>query len=131
MAWFQRKGPKRAGDPATPDGPIDEPSTDTVGNPILMRQAGPEPRHSAPETGITRAERRMLEFVADGRVGRTDTGTAKSSFWRIDGAFATGTKGMMLDWLLEQGYIAVGQRVRVVSSVVVTDEGERILAEGH
>lgn len=126
--WFKR-------DREQPD-PL---PTDTVGNPIIRRGAdrhaadgseGQDPRHSAPEAGLTRAERRMLEFVADKRVERTETGSARSSFWRVDRGFATDTKGSMLDWLREQGYIEVGARVRVTSPVTLTATGRAQLTDG-
>jgi hypothetical protein len=52
----------------------------------------------------------MLHFVAEGRIACTSTGGAAGAFWRADGAFATVTKAMMLDWLLEQDYITEDRR---------------------
>ena len=129
MAWFRRtKQPGQDEQPADPDGPIE--STDTVGNPIIERRRG---RHVAdavaeePSALPSRAEHRMLQLVAEGRVARTATGGAAAAFWRVDGAFATGTKSMMLDWLHEQGYIADGRRGRVAVDAVLTDAGLAVL----
>jgi len=105
------------------------PSTDTVGNPIIERRG----RHAAdapveePVELPSRAEHRMLQFVAEGRVARTTTGGAAGAFWRVDGAFATGTKAMMLDWLLEQGFITEGRRGRVAVEAVLTAPGLAVL----
>ncbi|MFD1722986.1 hypothetical protein [Amnibacterium endophyticum] len=131
MAWFRRgKGSDepRAGD-------VERPAehTDTVGNPIIERRRGRHAAEAAPAEAVddgtpsalpSRAEHRMLQFVAEGRVARTTTGAA---FWRVDGAFATGTKSMMLDWLLEQGYVADGPRGRVATDTVLTDSGLAVL----
>ena len=151
MSWFGRaKGPRRIGTPvdaaveAEPavhadrpvpfeSGPFTAPesrleSTDTVGNPIVQRQAREAgARHAAPDAGPTRAEHRMLQFVAEGRVARTATGGAAAAFWRIDGAFATGTKAMMLDWLFAEGYVELGKRGRVTAEAVLTTEGRSVL----
>lgn len=123
MAWFRRS--KEADEPPDPDGPIED--TDTVGNPIIERRRG---RHAAESTEgpppalPSRAEHRMLQLVAEGRVARTTTGAA---FWRVDGAFATGTKAMMLDWLLDQGFVEDGPRGRVAADAVLTDAGLAVL----
>lgn len=130
MAWFGKKNQNKDA-PATP--PTPDPEVDTVGNPIIDRSAEREgdARHAAPDAGMTRAERRMLEFVDEGRISRTVMGSAKASYWRVDGAFATGTKATMLDWLLEQGYIEIGEKVRVAAPVTVTAAGRDILTEGQ
>ena len=118
MALFRR--PRRTSEAGESD-----PGTDTVGNPIVGRQA--DARHAAPEAGPTRAELRMLQFVTENRIVRTVMSNAAAEFWRVDGAFATGTKAMMLDWLLSEGYIEIGERVRISAPVVLTDRGYELL----
>lgn len=102
-----------------------EPDTDTVGNPVV-RRSGQEARHAAPEAGPTRAELRMIRFVVDGRVART-VSSASTAFWRIDGAFAIGTKSTMLDWLLQEAYIELGPVKRVTAATTVTERGFAVL----
>ena len=125
MAWFKRAKPPEPEAAPTPD----EASTDTVGNPIVQRRgrhvAEPEPQGD--QAGPSRAEHRMLQFVAEGRVARSATGGAGTEFWRLDGAFAVGTKAMMLDWLLEQQYLELGERTRVTQPAVLTARGREVL----
>ena len=137
MARFRRAAKHGAAEVSsgqeTDDGATDcsgASSTDTVGNPIIERQHG---RHIAiapteePFELPSRAEHRMLQFVAESRIARTSTGGAAGAFWRVDGALATGTKAMMLDWLLEQGYITEGRRGRVTVETVLTATGRAVL----
>jgi len=138
VVWFRRaprpETAEASAERVTEDGPAGHggaaPSTDTVGNPIIERRHG---RHAAdapveePVELPSRAEHRMLQFVAEGRVARTTTGGAAGAFWRVDGAFATGTKAMMLDWLLEQGFITEGRRGRVAVEAVLTAPGLAVL----
>lgn len=125
MAWFKRAQPPEPDGQPRPD----EATTDTVGNPIVQRRgrhvAEPEPQGDQP--GPSRAEHRMLQFVAEGRVARSATGGAGAEFWRLDGAFAVGTKAMMLDWLLEQSYLELGKRTRVTRPAVLTERGREVL----
>jgi hypothetical protein len=130
VAWFRRatKPETAGGEPPAPDEPIE--STDTVGNPIIERRRGRHAADRAPEdvpTLPTRAEHRMLQLVAEGRIARTTTGGAAGAFWRVDGAFATGTKAMMLDWLLQQSFIAEGRHGRVAAEAVLTEHGRAVL----
>lgn len=126
MAWFRRDKRAQADEAAAADpSGADEPETDTVGNPVLTR--GVEgARHAAPDAGPTRAELRMIQFVAEGRVARTVT-SPTVAFWRVDGAFATGTKASMLDWLLQEAYIELGPLVRVTAPTTVTERGFAVL----
>lgn len=124
MAWFKRAKPPEPDEP-----PADGTTTDTVGNPIVQRRgrhvAEPEPQPD--QAGPSRAEHRMLQFVAEGRVARSATGGAGAEFWRLDGAFAVGTKAMMLDWLLEQQYLELGERTRVTQPATLTERGREVL----
>ena len=54
-------------------------------------------------------------------------GAVAGGFWLIDDALAAGTKAMMLDWLLEQGYIARGPRTRSASTIVLTSRGRELV----
>jgi hypothetical protein len=104
-------------------------TTDTVGNPIVERRHG---RHAAtaaeePPPLPSRAEHRMLQLVAEGRVARTSTGGAAGAFWRIDGVFTTGAKAMMLDWLREEGYLRDGRRGLVAVESELSDAGLAVL----
>lgn len=138
MAWFRRAVKPEVTAASTEQVPEDggtEPvggpvATDTVGNPIIERRHGRHAAETPPEEPVelpSRAEHRMLQFVAEGRVARTSTGGAAGAFWRVDGAFATGTKAMMLDWLLEQGYITEGRPGRVAVETVLTAPGLAVL----
>ena len=137
MAWFRRAPKSEAAasaervreDRATES--VDaEPPTDTVGNPIVERRRGRHVADTPAEEPLelpSRAEHRMLQLVAEGRIARTSTGGTTGAFWRVDGAFATGTKAMMLDWLLEQDYIAEGRHGRVAVEAVLTVLGLAVL----
>ena len=137
MAWF-RRAPKRevaeaSAEIADEDDAADRrgaPSTHTVGNPIIERRHGRHVADAPAEEPVelpSRAEHRMLQFVAEGRVARTNIGGAAGAFWRVDGAFATGTKAMMLDWLLQQDYITEGRQGRVAGEAVLTPSGLSVL----
>ena len=125
MAWFRRAKEPEPEEPSR----ADEATTDTVGNPIVQRRGRhvAEPAPQGDQAGPSRAEHRMLQFVAEGRVARSATGGAGAEFWRLDGAFAVGTKAMMLDWLLEQAYLELGERTRVVRPAVLTERGREVL----
>lgn len=130
MAWFRRAKPPEDAVPPDPDESIE--STDTVGNPIVERRRGRhagQPVAEEPSPLPSRAEHRMLQLVAEGRVARTATGGAAAAFWRVDGAFATGTKSMMLDWLREQGYIVEGRRGRVAVDIALSANGRAVLEQ--
>ncbi len=126
MAWFRQRPPSTAG----PARGTAEPAVDTVGNPIVERGGGAaDAAHPSP----TRAEQRVLEFVVERRVelplDAPRTSGHMSGFWLIDGALATGTKAMMLDWLLRQGYIARGPRTQTSFVVVLTAQGTDLVEQ--